>query len=84
MKKYFITVDWCNKGKRGIFCNRDGIGFLKKTQHTKDEINKILGMFSIILNPKSIVFTEKEIKQYKKWIPLSEYQHQYGIAIKEG
>lgn len=80
---YFVTVDWCDKGKRGIFCDRQGRGFLKKIQHTEDEMFKILGNFAIILNPKSIAFTEEEVKQYKKWIPLPEYRNEFGIAVKE-
>jgi len=83
-KKYFVTVNWYEKGKRGIFCDSHGIGFLKKKQHTEKEMRKILGAFWIILNPKSIAFTEEEVKKYNKWIPLPEYQNQYGIAIIEG
>lgn len=82
-KKYFMTVDWCNNGKRGIFCHREGMGFQKNTPHTRDEMFKILGIFDIILNPKSEPFTEEQLKN-RKWIPLAEYQNEYGIAFKEG
>jgi hypothetical protein len=86
-KKYFVTVDWCDnwcdKGKRGIFCNRDGTGFFKDIQHTEKEMRELLGLFFLILNPKSEPFTENELKRFTKWKPLAEYQHQYGIAIEE-
>ncbi len=82
-EKYFVTVDWCNKGKRGIFCDKQGNGFLKKKQHTEEEMRKILGHFWVILNPKSELFTEEKVKKYRKWIPLAEYQNEYGIAIEE-
>lgn len=81
--KYFITVDRCNQGKRGIFCGRDGIGFSKETSHTTEEMNAILDLFFIVLNPKSEPFTEDELKKFTKWIPLAEYKKEYGIAIKE-
>jgi len=83
-KKYFVTVDWCDKGKRGIFCDRQGHGFLKETQHTMEEMNEILGAFSVILNPKSEPFTEDEIKRFTKWKSLAEYEHHYGIAVSGG
>jgi len=84
MKKeihYFITVDWCNKGKRGLLCTKQGIGFWKKTQHTRNEMFRILGKFDIILYPKSEALTEEELKQYNKWMPLAEYEN-CGIATK--
>jgi hypothetical protein len=81
IKKYFITVERCNDGKRGIFCDKQGIGFLQDTQHTTEEMNKLLGLFFLILNPKSEPFTENEIKKFSRWIPLAEYKNNYGIAI---
>lgn len=80
-EKYFITVDWCDKGKRGIFCNREGTGFSKETQHTEKEMIEILGPFFLVLNPKSELLTEYELKKFTKWIPLAEYKKQYGIAL---
>ncbi len=81
VKHYFITVDWCNKGKRGIFCNKKGTGFWKSREHTWEEILEVLGPFAVILNPKSEPFTEEEFKKQRRWIPLAEYKHQYGIAV---
>lgn len=81
--RYFITVDRCNIGKRGIFCNNKGDCYKKESQHTYKEMADILGCFHIILNPKSEPFTENDIKKYNKWIPLQEYTNHYGIAIKK-
>lgn len=82
-KKYFVTVDWCNKGNRGIFCNRDGTAYFKETEHTQDDFWDILDCFSLILNPQSIAFTEEEVKQYTQWKPLGEFSNQYGVALKK-
>lgn len=79
---YFITVDWCNKGKRGIFCNKQGTGYWKTSEHTKEEMFEVLGSFAMILDPKSEPYTEEEFKKLNKWIPLAEYTHQYGIAVE--
>ena len=81
--KYFITVDWCNQGKRGIFCGKNGIGYWEKRPHTKEEMQKILGVFDLILNPKSEPFTEERLVKTKRWVPLAEYSYQYGIAIEK-
>jgi len=83
IKHYFITVDWCNKGKRGIFSNRAGTGYWQEQPHTYEEMYEILGHFAIILNPKSEPFTEEELKETRKWIPLAEYKDQFGIAVLE-
>ncbi len=82
MKRWFLTVDWCNKGKRGIFCNANGNSFSKETQHTEDEMWGILDAFYMILNPQSIELDEAELKEYHLYTPLAEYSHQYGIACK--
>ncbi len=82
-KRYFITVDWCNKGKRGLFSDAKGNTFGKdEAPHTEDEMFDVLGIFDMILNPQSIEFDEESLKQYKTWIPLAEYSNQYGIALK--
>jgi len=82
-ERYFLTVDWCNKGQRGVFCGKDGTGFFKEGKpHTEQEMMDILDTFYIILNPKSEKFSEEEIKQYNRWRPLAEYKNQYGIALK--
>ncbi len=82
MKRWFLTVDWCNKNNRGIFCNANGNSFSKDTQHTEDEMWGILGAFAMILNPQSIELSEDELKEYHKFYPLAEYSNQYGIACK--
>ena len=82
MKRWFLTVDRCSKGNRGIFCNANGNSFSKETQHTEDEMWGILGAFSMILNPQSIELDETELKEYHLYHPLAEYSHQYGIACK--
>ena len=83
ISKYFLTVDWCNKGNRGIFCDSKGNAFGKDTQHTEGEIWGILDAFSMVLSPQSILFSETELKEYNKYYPLAEFSHQYGYAIKE-
>lgn len=83
--RYFLIVDWCSSGQRGIFCNKNGNAFAKDSKpHTEDEIWEILDMFSMILNPTSVSFTEEEVKEFNKFRPLAEYSYEYGIAIKEG
>ncbi len=82
MKRWFLTVDWCNKGNRGIFCNKDGGSFGKETQHTEDEMWEILDAFAMILNPQSIELSEDDLKEYRRFYPLAEYSNQYGIACK--
>jgi len=81
---YFLTVDWCNKGKRGIFCDAEGHCFRKDNQpHTTDEMFKILDLFLLILSPKSELFTINQVSEFTRWIPLEEYSEQFGIALKE-
>lgn len=82
MKRWFLTVDWCSKGNRGIFCNTEGGSFGKDTQHTEDEMWEILGAFAMILNPQSIELDEARLKEYHRFIPLAEYSNQYGVACK--
>ena len=81
-KKYFLTVDRCNQGRRGLFTDRQGHGFIKDTPHTDEEMHDILDLFYIVLNPKSEPFTENDLKKFNKWIPLAEYKREYGIAVK--
>lgn len=82
--KYILTVDWCSKGNRGIFAGRDGNCFWRDDRpHTADEMFEILGVFDLILAPESTLFTEEEMKQYHKFIPLAEYTNQYGIVVKD-
>lgn len=81
---YFMTVEWCSDGYRGIFCHRDGIPSRKDGEpHTQEEMDTILGPFTIILDPRSEPFTEEEIAEYTYFRPLAEYSNQYGIALRE-
>jgi len=79
---FFLTVDWCNKSNRGIFCDAKGHCFRKDTPHTALEIQKILGPFWIVLTPKSELFTTEQIGEFTSWHPLGEYSNQYGVALK--
>lgn len=79
---YFLTVDWCNQGKRGIFCNSDGQCFRKEEPHTEDEMFDILGAFDLVLSPKSELFTIEQVKKFTRWVPLAEYSNQFGIALE--
>jgi len=81
--RWFLTVDWCNTGKRGIFVSIDGTAFSKDIQHAEDEMAEILGPFWIIMNPESREFSENELQKYRMLRPLSEYSGQYGIALNE-
>jgi hypothetical protein len=83
VKRWFLTVDWCNNGKRGIFANKNGNPFSKETQHSEEEMWDILDAFAMILNPQSIELNENELKEYHKFYPLAEYSGQYGIVSKE-
>ncbi len=83
VKKYFLTVDWCSKGKRGIFCSKEGKAFSQDHPYTVDEAWDILRSFDLILNPESIELTEEELKAYNKWIPLAEYSNQFGIVYRK-
>lgn len=80
--RHFLTVDWCNKGKRGIFCSKEGAPFSQDHPFTEDEIQEVLNVFYLILSPQSLELTEEELKEYNKWYPLAEYSNEYGIAIK--
>lgn len=81
-KRYFLTVEWCNIGRRGIFSSAEGNAFSKDTEHTYEEMWDILDCFFMILSPKSLPFDEQELKEYSKWYPLAEFSNQYGIALK--
>lgn len=82
VKRHFLTVDWCNKGKRGIFCSKEGKAFSQDHPFSEDEAWEVLGAFDLILNPQSLELSEEELKAYNKWNPLAEYSNKYGIAIK--
>ena len=82
---YLLTVDWCNKGQRGIFCDAEGHCFRKDDKpHTELEMQEILGLFWLILNSKSLVFNEQQVSEFSQWTPLAEYSNQFGIASRPG
>jgi len=83
MKKYYITVERCNDGERGILCDSEGKGYCKSTQHTDEEMNKMLGHFWMVLDPKSECFTKEDFMKIKRWKSLGEYNHQLGIGLSE-
>ena len=82
-KRYFLTVDRCNKGNRGIFCSYTGECFSKESPYSEDEIWKILGPFDLILFPESTLLSEEELKAYCRLVLMEEYSNQYGVALKE-
>jgi hypothetical protein len=82
MIRWFLTVDWCGQGKRGIFCNINGNAFSKETQHSEEEMREILDAFAMILNPQSVEMSEDELKEYHRFYPLAEYSNEYGIVRK--
>lgn len=82
--RYFLTVDWCKKGHRGIFCSKEGQCFRKEGEpHTQSEMLTILGPFWIILDQKSEPFTQDELAKFTYFRPLAEYTNQYGIALRK-
>ena len=81
-KQWFLTVDWCSRGSRGVFCDTEGYAFSKNTQHTEDEMREILDVFFIVLSPKSIELSEDELMEYSQFIPLAEYSRRFGVAVK--
>ena len=80
--RWFLTVDWCNKGQRGIFCDIKGGGFSRAKPFGMGKMTEILGVFSMILAPECTEIVEQELKEYSHWYPLAEYSHQYGVACK--
>ena len=82
MKRWFLTVEWCSQGNRGVFCSLNGNSFSYEIQHTEDEMWEILDAFYMVLSPQSIELSEDEVKEYRRFRPLAEYSNQYGIASK--
>ena len=81
---FFLTVEWCSDDHRGIFCSREGVPARKDGKpHTQEEMDTILGPFTLILNPKSEPFTEEEIAEFTLFRPLAEYKNEYGIALRK-
>ena len=80
--RYFVTVQWCQKGPRGIFCNSRGQTDSKDRPHTEAEMQEMLDVFWLILNPQSEPLAEDELAEYCCWTPLAEYSNVWGIAAK--
>ena len=83
VKRYFLTVEWCRNGNRGIFCDRGGNCFSKDEPHTLDEMREILGPFWLVLGPESMAFSEQEVFEHSRWFPLMEYKGVFGFAMCE-
>lgn len=82
--RFFLTVEWCNDGHRGIFCSSKGNPFSKEgSRHTEAEKIEILGPFWTLLAPHSELMSKKDVAQYTRFRSLGEYTHEYGIAVKE-
>jgi len=78
--RYFLTVDWCSLGRRGVFCDRYGKGYWKDDEpHTEREMREILGPFTPILAPQSLPYTEEDLVRCK-WYPLAEYSNEFGYG----
>ena len=80
---WYLTVERCNSGKRGVFAQSDGTVISDETQHTQEKMMEFLCGFGIILNPKSIELTDEEIKEYNTFYPLPEFNEHYGIVLKD-
>ena len=82
-KVYFLTVEWCNNGHRGVFCSAGGSAFPKRGgPHTELEMQEILGPFWMILSSESTPISVEELTLYCKFHPLDEYCGDFGIARK--
>lgn len=83
-KLWFLTVDWCEQGRRGIFCSKTGKAFSRVVQPlSEDEAYTILGPFVLILAPKWELLTPEQMAQRNQWRPLGEFRGEYGIARQE-
>lgn len=81
---YFLTVDWCAQGHRGVFCNSQGGPYRKdEGPHTEEEMYEILGPFFLVLAPESQLFTVSELSEFSRWTPLAEYLGRFGVAQKQ-
>jgi len=80
--RFFITVEWCNDGRRGVFCNANGSTWNKVDgPHTDAEILRHLGPFWPILDGRSELLTIEQVKERNHFRPLAEYSGQCGIAM---
>lgn len=83
-KKWYITVERNNSGIRGIFTDFHGVGFWRteeEGQHTDDQMGEAVGLFWIVLDPKSVLISADELRNYNRFIPLGEFKGVYGIAV---
>ena len=81
--RHFITVDWCKKGRRGVFCDNTGATNSRDRPLTQEEMREELGHFWLILYPESIPLTAEELAEYTQWTPLAEYSNVWGIARRK-
>lgn len=51
--------------------------------HTEAEMEKHLGVFGIILDPQSELFTIEQVKDRNCFVALAEYSERFGIAMTE-
>ena len=75
-------MEYCNHGRRGIFCSAKGIPLSSDTPLTTDEMNTNLGPFSLILSPQSLELLDHQLQEYSSFVPLAEYSNAYGIVYK--
>ena len=76
---WFLTVDWCKQGKRGLFISSRGKGIWEEHEQKQEEIFDAMDMFYLILAPESLPFVESEIVGLTgEWFPLEEYRNHWG------
>ena len=78
---WFLTVDWCKQGERGLFTDSNGKGFWESRPHTEEEMRNILFPFAMILAPQSLPFAKEDFVGVSDWHSLGEYCDNYGYAI---
>ncbi|HUT57369.1 MAG TPA: hypothetical protein VNA25_05790 [Phycisphaerae bacterium] len=82
--RHFLTVCWCDKGPRGVFCARSGGAAVQDEPWTQAQAQEMLGPFALILGPETREMDEENLAQYNRFLPLAEYQGEYGIAVPAG
>ena len=80
MARWYLTVD--RGGKRGIFARNSGATFSSAQQHSKEEMEEILGRFATLLDPQSLLLSEDTVREHHLFHPLSEYSDVYGVVLK--
>ena len=82
-QRYFVTVDWCKSGNRGVFCDAEGNSYPKDDEpHTHEEMAEILDLFWLVLSPESTLLTIEQLSEYTYWYPLAEYSNQLGVVLR--